>query len=484
MNPSLFISIIRQPDLLNSDTLPDVKQVVESVPYCQIAQMLLTMNLKAVDSILYNNQFKVSVAYSGSRLKLKSLIENERSVVTGCPNATLQQDAPVNVLPEKELINDTNEISPVTPSVAEIETGASVKEEIYQEQASKEKTAQAAETVKQVVTAKEDVNINDGITILAEKNVALEDQTKSKDTVCKSEDDYIQELQRIIATRLKEIANEESGYQSAAYVAGTKEIEENITADNGVSDEHIPIAELTSIAGSVSDPVISDRDPDETVEVVDTRAASAKEVDVTDAGRIKEADVTDAGRIKAVDVMDAVGVKEADVLNADRFKEIDVLNVGGIAEAGEPDIVGAEKIRDIDVNEAEGVKGNTETQPDEFNYAPSYYDIQQLPGDNKSDNLDDKDAENGISLNKQELIDRFIKNEPKITPKREFFNPVDQAKYSSLDNDAIVSETLAKIQLKQGNIDKAIKIYEKLILINPENSIYFASQIEKLKGSL
>lgn len=451
MNPSLFISIIRQPDLLNSDTLPDVKQVVESVPYCQIAQILLAMNLKAVDSILYNNQFKVSVAYSGSRLKLKSLIEDERSLIIGNQQATLQQDAPVNVLPDTELNSSTKGISPVTPAVPETDTEESVKEEIFKEQVSKEKTLQTAEIEKQVVTAKEDETVKSENTIYTEKDITLENQTKAAVTDIETEDDYIKELQRIIATRLKEIANEESGYQSAADVTGTKEIEDDKSADNGGSDEHFPIAELTSISGSVSDHVISDRDPNETVEVDDMDTARVKEVDVTDAARVKE---------------------------------VNVFNDGGNTEAREPDIVGAEKIRDIDVNEAEGVKDNTETQPDEFDYAPSYYDIQQQPVDNESTDLDVKDATHGTSLSKQELIDRFIKNEPKITAKREFFNPVDQAKYSSMDNDAIVSETLAKVQLKQGNIDKAIKIYEKLILINPENSVYFASQIEKLKGSL
>lgn len=473
MNPSLFISIIRQPDLLNSDTLPDVKQVVESVPYCQIAQILLALNLKAVDSILYNNQFKVSVAYSGSRLKLKSLIEDERSLIIGNYQATLQHDTPVNVLPETELNSGTKAISPVMPAVTETETEESVKEEILKEQVSKETTPQAAEIVKQVVTAKEDETVKSENTIYTKKDITLENQTKAAVTDIETEDDYIKELQRIIATRLKEIANEESGYQSAADVTGTKEIEDDKSADNGGSDEHFPIAELTSSAGSGSDHVISDKNPDETVEVGEI-----------DAARVKEVDVTDAARVKAVDVMDTDEVNEVDVLNADRFKAVDVLNVGGNTEASEPDIVGAENIRDIDVNEAEGVKDNTETQPDEFDYAPSYYDIQQQPVDNESTDLDVKDATHGTSLSKQELIDRFIKNEPKITAKREFFNPVDQAKYSSMDNDAIVSETLAKVQLKQGNIDKAIKIYEKLILINPENSVYFASQIEKLKGSL
>ena len=90
--------------------------------------------------------------------------------------------------------------------------------------------------------------------------------------------------------------------------------------------------------------------------------------------------------------------------------------------------------------------------------------------------------ENG-KLTNSELIDKFIHDEPKIDPvsKSEFFDPIDFAKQSLVDNEEIVSETLAKIYYKQGNLLKAIKIFKKLCLVNPEKSSYFAAQIEKIK---
>jgi len=96
----------------------------------------------------------------------------------------------------------------------------------------------------------------------------------------------------------------------------------------------------------------------------------------------------------------------------------------------------------------------------------------------------DKPLDKEPALSSAELIERFIKNEPKITPRKEFFNPVDKARQSSLDHEDIVSETLAKIHFQQGNADKAIKIYEKLMLFYPEKSVYFAAQIENIKESL
>ncbi len=85
------------------------------------------------------------------------------------------------------------------------------------------------------------------------------------------------------------------------------------------------------------------------------------------------------------------------------------------------------------------------------------------------------------------IIAKIILDDPTI-PKLDINNlpdnSVDLSSKSSTIFKGPVSENFAKILGLQGKKDKAIEIYEQLILKNPEKKPYFESQIEKLKNKI
>ena len=84
------------------------------------------------------------------------------------------------------------------------------------------------------------------------------------------------------------------------------------------------------------------------------------------------------------------------------------------------------------------------------------------------------------------LIDKIIENSPgqiKIKDDQKFYSPEHNAKQSLLENEHLVSETLAKIYALQGSVNKAVRAYEILSLKFPQKSAYFASLIQKLKNN-
>lgn len=86
-----------------------------------------------------------------------------------------------------------------------------------------------------------------------------------------------------------------------------------------------------------------------------------------------------------------------------------------------------------------------------------------------------------------DLIDSFIKKEPRIPPVRskvgEPHQQEDLTKRNKPGGGGFVTESFAKILEKQGKIDKARDIYEKLMAKNPEKKAYFAAKISELSGS-
>jgi len=88
---------------------------------------------------------------------------------------------------------------------------------------------------------------------------------------------------------------------------------------------------------------------------------------------------------------------------------------------------------------------------------------------------------------KFELIDKFIQDRPKLSPKNPSTNTLSEKENTNLASqytqapDALMTETLAKVYLQQKNYKKALQAYHILILKYPEKSGFFADQIRAIK---
>jgi hypothetical protein len=82
---------------------------------------------------------------------------------------------------------------------------------------------------------------------------------------------------------------------------------------------------------------------------------------------------------------------------------------------------------------------------------------------------------------KLSIINKFIENDPKISPVKQSENTFSQIKFDDY-TDELMTETLAKVLVKQKKYKKAIRAYKILSLKYPEKNVLFATQIEKIKN--
>ena len=141
------------------------------------------------------------------------------------------------------------------------------------------------------------------------------------------------------------------------------------------------------------------------------------------------------------------------------------------------------------IKEQEIVQNEVENENTEEIEAPSEFVtwLKKLQANQLSDVKEEPKSPTSAILNESEKLVEAFMDKPLKRPKpvkQEFYSPVNMAKQSVSDNDFFVTETLAKIYIKQGNLAKAIKVYQNLSLKSPEKNNIFAAQIKILKEQL
>ncbi len=91
------------------------------------------------------------------------------------------------------------------------------------------------------------------------------------------------------------------------------------------------------------------------------------------------------------------------------------------------------------------------------------------------------------AVNEADIINSFLQKDINIiSPSNNEieYSPSNLARLSLVDDEDFVTETLANIYAEQGNLQKALTAYKKLLLKYPEKKTYFAARIEKIEKDL
>lgn len=93
-------------------------------------------------------------------------------------------------------------------------------------------------------------------------------------------------------------------------------------------------------------------------------------------------------------------------------------------------------------------------------------------------------AEARVERGSSAIIDAFLaKENPQIGKIRDVDSPVEEWASKGLEEDpSLVTETMAKLYAKQGQIGRARKAFKLLAEKFPDKSVYFAAQLKKLRN--
>lgn len=148
--------------------------------------------------------------------------------------------------------------------------------------------------------------------------------------------------------------------------------------------------------------------------------------------------------------------------------------------------IAPEKVTIKEVNSRIIVEEKTATEeeleigkPINFNASESYSFNQWLQLSAKKPVAEVSETEEKTSV-KEEIIDRFIQNSPKIEPLAKD-KSISISVTENKQDSSLMTETLAKVYLEQKKYENAIQAYRILSLKYPEKSGFFADQIKKIR---
>ena len=451
MNIEKFIAQLKNPSLLNAESISELKNIIQDFPYFTSARILYTKNLQKEKSIYLDAALKQTAAYAINRERLYEILYKEKvqEIIKQANDETTNTAEDIKT-------SKTEEIKVIVKEISE-------KEKISEPEKKKEDTADAIiNRVKNAMTEKSSakVNVDALLKEIEQRKREIEEEKRKKEEVKTLE---TKEPKSTVID--KEIFSEKTIAATCTVVEKEQSISESETLlENSIQATQTNIElEKTNNKENVLEADIDKNNSFQEVKTPDIDSLSPIEKDILahaiSASIEKEAEED----ISALQNSFSDTEKHNNVETTTDGANAQLFIRGGFTSwlnaANSKVVITAEKLK------------------------PTPED-STLEKKEKTTDVDSKknDEKENKTLNPFDIIEKFIREEPRISPKKaEFFSPVNVARMSVIDDENFVSETLAKIYVQQGKFSKALKAYENLILKYPEKNAYFAAQILKIK---
>ena len=451
----------------DAEDIKSLQEFVNEFPYFQSAQALLARAMYQHQHVRYERQLKLASAYTADRKSLYELIHPKQSKLfgensVGIDNPVTEEKA-VPAAEEENIFEDKPEqiILPPEPPDSIEKTGEELTEQLfvdtgYPESERQEITEERSNGGPQTVSLEKEI---DSISEYRTESGMQEDEEDEPPV------DYdelpVSDPHEIIRRRLNEILGLHETKQEEVKNKPAKDPKVQPSVDEikpAASVEGMEIKDVHELSSGREESIVGD-EPN----TVQEQRSPAAVRDLID-------QIADESN-KAVDIIDKAELEYA--LEASIMQSLEKLPVIEMPVDSEKQKTQEQKEQTfLGWLKAKSVSGYGKIEE-----VHAYDDEVPLNAESTGN------SQTGlIPLKEQkdvsQLIDRFIKSDPKIVPsKTEFYSPASQAKKSITEDEDLVSETLAGIYYRQGNLLKARAAYQKLSLLYPEKMTYFAALI-------
>ena len=458
MNKETFAKYISDPSLLDNDTLPEIKAMLDEFPYFQSAWVLYIKNLHSIKDIRYESKLKTACAYVSDRKLLHDILKGSY-----IPAKRLT-DEQADSLVQTQFVADTEENKEIDNSSVEPQNIVAQNETQEGVPAQTQSIAPTSENKEIIDSSVEPQNFvaqneTENIIPVDTQNIAYQPE---------SQDEGEPEIQQsdLSATNTEqdseESSNQEQEPSAPLSIADRilmqmeemrKAKESGTSAENEISESPVDTQNLAS------------QDENEITESnVETQNFASQEEDIPTPTQKESTTVdTQSPSEASPSSISQQQIKEA--------IEKQLLSLGINANITFSDGSANIKFENFDANtekEATTKEENIVEQPAE----PEV--IAEKP-------KEERPKIHSSRRQKIDLIDQFLVSEAKIVPIKNYHSDNTLSTESILEDEELFSEKLAKIYIKQGHLEKALTTYEKLYLKYPEKSAYFATQIEYVK---